>query len=899
MAITIEHRVYTKGDKTALLSITENTVLTIINDESKLCESAQEAHLKLLTLGYKKTDTIIENAPVAPVPDKKYIKGTPEHKANKESKKKFKTEEAELDEAASPIAGTRLVKKYGSDEHRAEVRYNPDYQEYQVHHYKDGKHMGEGPVSYHGDDKQDAHDTAKSEVAKRSTKSESYDGTGEKVDHKTIAKMKEVRKRIADAEAKDKEANKETVKEDLNEESDEFYKKAAAYHAKEGEWHMKKAGKEPKDSEKGNHHAIAATKHNAAAHFYTKAADAKHDKEYHAEKAYNHADAAEEHERKHNLMENLEEAHKLGDKVMIHKGSMSGTVGHIGEIRPGMFKGAPKTYTVDYSEPGKESRQSVQVKKEHIKAIKEDTQIDEISKKVVGNYVGALAQKQLKAQGGLKPNMYGKLEPKHQKGFDRAIERLKEDLNEDQKDSITMDIPLLIRVLELVRENIKDDADLHRIVEKLIAIRDRGTLTMDDYNYVAAIKEELEISEEQLDELKQSTLASYTQKAAGSMANAAFGQGQASAQYKEPQEKDTKLFSKRLKGIGTATAKLAKEDLDESRNQADKYWDKAEEHKAEANKNKSNPEKFHAHMSMHHDSLANYHSDLGQSSSAERHSRKSQEHHEKSLQASDKGLAEATVATKKYSWGTMKTIHQGADFSIPLHPEHHQAIAKLKDEQEHKFKDETGRHWTARRKGEDVHFQSANQGNSTTVKHSTMTEAVIDPEDKRNPDIPTYLRKQQGQKPLSYAEVKARSTKNVDAYRKRAGVLEDIEEAEELDEGGLWANIHAKRKRIKAGSGERMRKPGSEGAPTDASLKAASESNEIFPELASIVESNTGSSVMFKNGETSDVSPDHANALINLHGMLSDENKQKLAEYAHHSMGNFSKVVDWALTKIK
>ena len=31
---------------------------------------------------------------------------------------------------------------------------------------------------------------------------------------------------------------------------------------------------------------------------------------------------------------------------------------------------------------------------------------------------------------------------------------------------------------------------------------------------------------------------------------------------------------------------------------------------------------------------------------------------------------------------------------------------------------------------------------------------------------------------------------------------------------GLYANIHAKRERIKAGSGERMRKPGSKGAPT-------------------------------------------------------------------------------------
>jgi hypothetical protein len=31
---------------------------------------------------------------------------------------------------------------------------------------------------------------------------------------------------------------------------------------------------------------------------------------------------------------------------------------------------------------------------------------------------------------------------------------------------------------------------------------------------------------------------------------------------------------------------------------------------------------------------------------------------------------------------------------------------------------------------------------------------------------------------------------------------------------GLYANIHAKQKRIAAGSGEKMRKPGAEGAPT-------------------------------------------------------------------------------------
>jgi hypothetical protein len=36
---------------------------------------------------------------------------------------------------------------------------------------------------------------------------------------------------------------------------------------------------------------------------------------------------------------------------------------------------------------------------------------------------------------------------------------------------------------------------------------------------------------------------------------------------------------------------------------------------------------------------------------------------------------------------------------------------------------------------------------------------------------------------------------------------------------GLWANIHAKRKRIAEGSNETMRKPGSKGAPTDKALE--------------------------------------------------------------------------------
>ena len=38
---------------------------------------------------------------------------------------------------------------------------------------------------------------------------------------------------------------------------------------------------------------------------------------------------------------------------------------------------------------------------------------------------------------------------------------------------------------------------------------------------------------------------------------------------------------------------------------------------------------------------------------------------------------------------------------------------------------------------------------------------------------------------------------------------------------GLYANIHAKRKRIANGSGEKMRTPGSKGAPTAKNFKRA------------------------------------------------------------------------------
>ena len=60
------------------------------------------------------------------------------------------------------------------------------------------------------------------------------------------------------------------------------------------------------------------------------------------------------------------------------------------------------------------------------------------------------------------------------------------------------------------------------------------------------------------------------------------------------------------------------------------------------------------------------------------------------------------------------------------------------------------------------------------------------------------------------------------AHGKQAKTInKHIDEMEDspMKKRGLWDNIHAKRKRIKAGSGEKMRKPGSKGAPSKKDLQ--------------------------------------------------------------------------------
>ena len=64
--------------------------------------------------------------------------------------------------------------------------------------------------------------------------------------------------------------------------------------------------------------------------------------------------------------------------------------------------------------------------------------------------------------------------------------------SENQVDTVTVDVPLLIRLLEYAREDAKTDMDLHNVTEKLIAFSNQGdTLTMANYDAIVGSQEAL------------------------------------------------------------------------------------------------------------------------------------------------------------------------------------------------------------------------------------------------------------------------------------------------------------------------------------------------------------------------------------------------------------------------
>jgi hypothetical protein len=76
------------------------------------------------------------------------------------------------------------------------------------------------------------------------------------------------------------------------------------------------------------------------------------------------------------------------------------------------------------------------------------------------------------------------------KGF--VKQSMSEAKEEDKVDTITMDVPLFIRMLEYSREDAAEDMDLHDVTEKAISLgKERGILQMDDYDEIIGTTKEI------------------------------------------------------------------------------------------------------------------------------------------------------------------------------------------------------------------------------------------------------------------------------------------------------------------------------------------------------------------------------------------------------------------------
>ena len=77
------------------------------------------------------------------------------------------------------------------------------------------------------------------------------------------------------------------------------------------------------------------------------------------------------------------------------------------------------------------------------------------------------------------------LEKAEQEYKDLIKPTISEAKKEDAVDTITMDVPLFIRMLEYSREDAAEDMDLHDVTEKAISLgKERGILQMDDYDEI-------------------------------------------------------------------------------------------------------------------------------------------------------------------------------------------------------------------------------------------------------------------------------------------------------------------------------------------------------------------------------------------------------------------------------
>ena len=82
-------------------------------------------------------------------------------------------------------------------------------------------------------------------------------------------------------------------------------------------------------------------------------------------------------------------------------------------------------------------------------------------------------------------------------------EHIRESVETDEVDKVTMDVPFLIRMLEYAREDAKDDMDLHDATERMIALSKNGPLSMENYDDVVQSSDSDSLEEAKDDEQKE------------------------------------------------------------------------------------------------------------------------------------------------------------------------------------------------------------------------------------------------------------------------------------------------------------------------------------------------------------------------------------------------------------
>jgi DnaJ-domain-containing protein 1 len=69
-------------------------------------------------------------------------------------------------------------------------------------------------------------------------------------------------------------------------------------------------------------------------------------------------------------------------------------------------------------------------------------------------------------------------------------------------DIIKLDVPTFLRLLELAREDVKDDADLHDVAQRVAELSQDRTVTMADYDEIVKFMKK-QGGEDELDTIRR------------------------------------------------------------------------------------------------------------------------------------------------------------------------------------------------------------------------------------------------------------------------------------------------------------------------------------------------------------------------------------------------------------